>query len=83
MLEVVQHSDGAGLVVQDDHGAGAQAAARRLHRIEIHRHVQVFGSQKIRRRAARQQAAKPVAVPHAAGVFFQNLAQRSAHRQFP
>ena len=78
-----QHADRAGLVVKHDHGAGAEAAARCLHRVEIHGYVEVLGEEKIGRGAARQQPAKLVSVAHAAGVLFQNLAQGGAHRQFP
>jgi hypothetical protein len=79
-FEIPYHSDGARLIVEDDHGAGAHTAAGFLDFGKIHFHVEVLFSEKVRRGAARQQAAKPQTIAHSAGVFLQNLADRGSHR---
>ena len=82
-VQVAHHANRAGLVIQHDHGAGAQTAAGLLHRIEIHRHVEMLVDEKFGRRAARKHAAKLYAVAHAAGVLFQDLANGRAHAAAP
>ncbi len=47
-------SDGAGLVVEDDHGAGAEPAAGVLDVAEVHRQIQVLFEEKWGRCAAGQ-----------------------------
>ena len=55
MLQIPEHPDWAGLVVQHDHGAGAHAAARFLELVEIHGQVEMLLGQEspwMRRREA-------------------------------
>src|SRR5215471_21730577 len=82
-FEIPYHSDGARLIVEDDHGAGAHTAAGFLDFGKIHFHVKVLFCQKVRRCATRQQPAKPQTIAHSAGVFLQNFADRSSHRKLP
>src|SRR5665213_2424586 len=51
--EVRDHTDRTGLIVEHDHGAGPQPAARFLYFCEVHGHVQMLRHQEIGRRAAR------------------------------
>ena len=83
MNEIRDHTDRTGLIVENDHGAGSQAAAHFLHFSEVHGHIQMLLHQKIGRGAAGQRATKPRPVAHSTGVFFKNLAHRGTHRQFP
>ena len=53
MNQVRSHAYRAGLIVEDDHGAGPQAAAHFLHLGEIHGHVEMLLHQKIGGGAAR------------------------------
>ena len=83
MLEVPQHADGAGAVVEHDHGAGAEPAAGLLHFVEVHRHIEVLFGEELGGGAAGEEAAEPVARAHAAGVLLQDLADGGSHRKFP
>src|SRR4029453_7447646 len=59
VCQVPRHANRAGLIVEHDHGAGAQAAADFLECAEIHRRVQVLLDDEIGRGPPRQKAAKP------------------------
>ena len=83
MLQVPHHADRTGLIVQNNHGAGAHPAARFLDLSEIHAYVQMFLDEKIGRSAPRKQTSKLHAVAHSARVFLQQLPDGRTHGQLP
>ena len=85
MLEIAQHADRAGAVIEHDDVARAQPAAepsrppsKSIAHIDI-----VRAMIKPVEAPPGSTAAQFVAVLHAAGMFFENFAQGRAHRQFP
>ncbi len=83
MFEVPNHPHGTGLVVQHHHSARTQTAAGFLYVGIVHRRVQMFFDEKIRRCSAGKNSAKAKPVEHAAGVVLNDLSHGRAHGQFP
>lgn len=82
-FQVPHHADRTGLIVQDNHGAGAHPAASFLDLREVHAYVQMFLGKKIGRSAPRKQTSKLHAVAHSTRVFLQQLSDGRTHGQFP
>ena len=83
MNQIRSHPHRAGVIVEDDHGAGSKAASRLLYFGKVHGNVEMLFNQEVCRCASRKHSAKSKAVAHAAGVFFKDFAYWRAHRQFP
>ena len=81
--EVPDEPDRAGLVVEHDHGAGAEPGTRFHHRVEIHFDVEMIMHEKIGGRAARDQAAESMAVLHTACMDVQQFPHGYAHGKLP
>src|SRR6266567_1717482 len=83
MLEIPNHPDGTGAVVQHNHGSRAQPASRLLHVPVVHRRVKMLLYKEVGRRSARQQPTETQAVAHSSGMVLEDLTQRRAHGKFP
>src|SRR6185437_3796891 len=66
VLEIAQHADGAGVIVEDDHGARAEAAADLLQRVEVQGNIEMLVEHEVGGGAARQQCPEREAIAHAA-----------------
>lgn len=71
MFQVMNKSNGTGLVIQYHHSAGTQAASGSGYAGEIHFHIEVGIGQEIGGSAAGQYATKAKACFHATSVFLQ------------
>ena len=67
VLEVVEQSHRAGLVVEDDHRARAETASGLLDVTVVHRKIEVFVEEKRGRCATGQKASELHSVRHPAG----------------
>src|SRR2546427_5303747 len=81
-LQVPHHADRAGLVVENNHGACAQAAAHFLDFVEIQLDVEVLLDQEIGGRASWKEPAHLQPVAHAAGKL-QDLSLGRSERELP
>ena len=62
---------GTGLVVENNHGAGAHAAAGFTNHVVVHGQIKMFRSEKICGATARQKTLQLIAILHTAGMLLQ------------
>ena len=77
----LERLDHARAVVHHDHAAGARHRARGQQRVEVHRHIDLFRREHLRRHSTGDHRLEAVPATHPLRVAIDQLAERDPHRR--